>query len=631
MPPPESPAPDADPARQRREEPAADARRLISAVRTPLGLLARARRRVRIFARLRHLYWLRATLRFAPSESQRLFLLTALIGVSCGLAAVAFHLLIRFLERNLIERATEAPGGSWIAWTLLTPTLGGLVCGILLQYVFPRARGSGIPEVKATFAHGGRELPLRDSLGKFGVAALQLGSGASLGREGPTVQICAGIASFFGRLARITHRNRRRLLPVGAAAGVAAAFNAPVAAVTFAIEEIVGDLDKTVLSGLIVAAAIAAVVERAVLGQHPVFDVAQQYELLHLSSLLVYALLGLAAALVSVAFTDSLLALRKRFRTQRVVPAWARPAIGGAVTGLLAVVALRWLGRAGVTGGGYATLESALRGELATHAMLALCVIKLVATVFCYGSGGSGGIFAPALFIGGMLGGSFGALDVHLLGHGDEMVGGFALVGMGAVFAGSIRAPITSVLIIVEMTDGYSLILPLMIANTIAYGLARRLRPAPIYEALLEQDGVHLRATTGMQVLESIPLAPTLGRGVPLVTFGENARAAELVGARTNQEVYPVLEPGSGRLLGLVTDEELDLLAKEPALGQLVNAADVMRPPIAARQHDDMRTVLELMLAHGLRRLPVVDEHLRLTGLVSEETVARAYLHANTT
>lgn len=627
--PPECPAPD-DPSGSRREEPDSDARRRISALRSPLGPFARVRRRVRIFGRLRRLYWLRATIRLAPSESQRLFLLTAVIGATCGLAAVAFHLLIRFLEHHLIERAASAPGDSWIAWTILSPTLGGLACGLLLQYVFPRARGSGIPEVKATFAHGGGELPIRDSLGKFGVAALQLGSGASLGREGPTVQICAGIASLFGRLARISPRNRRRLLPVGAAAGVAAAFNAPVAAVTFAIEEIVGDLDKTVLSGLIVAAAIAAVVERAVLGQHPIFDVSQHYELQHLSSLLVYALLGLAAALVSVVFTDSLLALRKRFRAMHIVPAWARPAIGGIVTGALAVVALQWLGRAGVTGGGYLTLERALRGDLATRAMLALCAIKLVATVFCYGSGGAGGIFAPSLFIGGMLGGAFGALDALILGHGDDMVGGFALVGMGAVFAGSIRAPITSVLIIVEMTDGYSLILPLMIANTIAYGLARRLRPAPIYEALLEQDGIHLRATTGMHALESVPLEPDLAGAAPFVVFRENMRAGELVGSRTDQEVYPVVEPGSGRLLGIITDEELDLLAGEPGLERLVSASDVMRPPVAARQRDDMRTVLETMLAHGLRRLPVVDEGLRVTGMVGEETVARAYLHANT-
>ncbi len=594
------------------------------------GLSAGLRQRLRTLSRMRRLNWLRARLRFAPSEAQRLFVLTALIGVCCGLAAVAFHLLIRLLEMDLIERALAAPGPAQIAWTILTPTLGGLACGVLLQYVAPRARGSGIPEVKATFAQRGRELSLRDALGKFGIGALQIGSGASLGREGPTVHICASIASRLGRWAGLAPRSIRRLLPVGAAAGIAAAFNAPLAAVTFTIEEIVGDLDKTVLSGVIVAAAIAAVIERSVLGEHPVFEITRAYGLQHASSLLVYALLGIAAGLAAVVFTDSLLALRKRFGRARFLPGWSKPAVGGLVAGTLAVVALRAFSSHGVTGGGYATLEEALNGQLLTRAMLALCAMKIVATVFCYSSGGAGGIFAPALFIGGMLGGSFGALDTLLLGHADTMIGGFTLVGMGAFFAGSIRAPITSVLIIAEMTGDYALVLPLMIANSIAYGLAHRLRPAPIYEALLEQDGIRLRATTGMHVLENVQLEQAIGPDSSIVSFDETTPAHALARARTKQEVYPVVERATGRLVGLITDEELDLLAAERGLEHFLNASDVMRPPIAVRRRDDLRTALETMLAHGLRRLPVVDDEQRVTGFVDEATLAHAYLRGNT-
>lgn len=579
---------------------------------------------------MRRLYWLRAAMRFAPSDNQRLFLLTIAIGASCGLAAVAFHLLIQALEKNLIERAMDAPGTTWLPWTIAVPTLGGLACGALLQYVFPRARGSGIPEVKAAFAQHGTGVRIRDSIGKFAVGALQIGSGASLGREGPTVHICAGLASLFGRLARVSQRNLHRLLPVGAAAGVAAAFNAPIAAVTFTIEEIVGDLDKTVLSGVIVAAAIAAVIERGVLGEHPIFDLPQQYGLDHVSSLVVYVVLGVAAGLTAVVFTDMLLGLRKRFRSLEGVPLWAKPAIGGLVAGVLAVVALHWFGTKGVTGGGYRTLESALNGRLAIGAMMALCGLKLVATTLGYASGGAGGIFAPALFIGGMLGGSLGALDAQLLGHTDGSIGSFALVGMGALFAGSIRAPITSVLIIVEMTGGYSLILPLMIANMISYGLARRLRPLPIYEALLEQDGVHLRSTRGMHVLESIRLDQVLEHDAPLVTFDETTSAADMLSARKQQDVYPVIDRVSGRLLGVLTDEDLEVLASEPSLGSLVNASDVMRPPVMVRRGDDLRTGLETMLAHGFRRLPVVDDELRVTGSLDEETIARTYLRGNT-
>lgn len=591
-------------------------------------LAARALRRVRTVFRLWRLYWLRLELRFAPTEAQRLFALTIGIGGVCGLAAVAFHLAIETCETNLADRAMDAPGRAWIAWTLLTPTLGGLLCGILLHRWAPAARGSGIPDVKASFALRERALRLRDALAKFLIGALQIGSGASLGREGPTVQICATIASALGRLAGVSPKSLRRLLPVGAAAGVAAAFNAPIAAVTFTIEEIVGDLDRSVLSGVIVAAALAAVIERSVLGEHPVFDVPGHLGLDHVSSLLTYALLGVVSAFVAVLFTDSILGLRRRFKGSRLIPGWATPAVGGLVTGALAVVALLWIGSRGVTGGGYATLSRALGGELGVKAMVALGAMKLVATSFCYGSGGAGGIFAPSLFVGGMVGGALGALDARIFGHGDAS-GAFALVGMGAVFAGVVRAPMTSVLIIVEMTGGYSLILPLMIANMTAYAIAHRLRPVAIYDALLEQDGIRLHGAAAMETLEAIPLERVLQRDAPLVLFDPAMPAAELLKRRTAQEVYPVVD-ATRRPIGIITNDELKQLDTGRHLHRLVIASDVMRAPAVARARDDLRTALEAMLAHGIPRLPVVDDDGRIAGLVDEATIARAYLHTHT-
>lgn len=436
---------------------------------------------------------LRLFIKFIPSESQRVFALTILIGAVCGFAAVAFHLAISLAETNLIDRAISAHGYSWIFWTIATPTLGGLFGGFLLQYVVPEARGSGIPQVKLAYtAKGGKLSFLNSSLGKFFIGAIQIGSGASLGREGPTVQICCGIASFLGRAAALSRDNLKRLLPVGAAAGIAAAFNAPIAAVTFTIEEIVGDLDQTILSGIVIAAALAAAIERGILGEHPIFDVPTGYGLHHISSILFYVILGVAAAFISLAFSESLLKLRSFFQKDLFIPIWMRPSIGGLVTGVLAVCAIYWLKSDGLTGGGYSTLSRALSGNLALHILISLCVMKLIATVFSYSSGGAGGIFAPALFIGGALGGAVGFLDVSFFHHANSEIGAFALVGMGAVFAGIVRAPITSVLIIFEMTGSYGLILPLMISNMMSYGLARHFRPTPIYEALLEQDGVFL-------------------------------------------------------------------------------------------------------------------------------------------
>jgi CIC family chloride channel protein len=563
--------------------------------------------------------------RLALTGRQQLFALTVVIGGACGLAAVAFHLLIERVSRMAIEPALAAPGRSWIGWTLAVPTLGGLVAGILLRYVVPNARGSGIPQVKVAYAGRGGHLRIRDALGKFFVAALQIGTGSSLGREGPTVQIAAGLASRIGRWFRLSPDDVRRLLPVGAAAGIAAAFNAPIAAVTFTIEEVVGALDQTVLSGVIVAAALAAIVERSILGTHPVFDVPPGAGLDHASSLVLYAVLGLLAALLSVIFTDALLNLRLWYREQRYIPTWAQPASGALVTGALAVVSLALLGTGGVTGGGYATLGAALAGKLAVGVLLSLAVLKLVATVFSYSSGGAGGIFAPALFIGGMAGGAIGALDMVLLGHGRASLGSFALVGMGAVFAGIIRAPITSVLIIIEMTGGYSLILPLMIANMLGYGIARHYRPTAIYDALLEQDGIDLRrrgvadALAGLHVGD-VPLASRTYQayqpGTPLEALLAGLSSPE------RQEVFPVV--ADGRLVGVVTLADLVGLAAEPHLGSLVRAVDVMRPAPAVRPEDALRVAFEAMLEHGVRELPVTDEKGALVGFVDEISIAHA-------
>ncbi len=581
-------------------------------------------RRVRRLFRLWRLYFLRAELRFVPSEAQRLFALTMAIGAACGLAAVGFHLAIELCERQLIGRALAAPGKSWIGWTLAAPAAGGVLCGGLLHY-FPRARGSGIPEVKASFAlHGGR-LRFRDSAAKFAIAALQIGSGASLGREGPTVHICAGIASLLGRAARVSQKSLRRLIPVGAAAGIAAAFNAPIAAVTFTIEEIVGNLDQSVLSGVIVAAAIAAVIERSVLGEHPVFEVPPGYGLHHASSLALYLVLGIAAAAVSLLFGDALLFVRRRFRALRSVPAIARPGIGGLATGALALVAIAGLRARGITGGGYDTLSLALGGRIAVEVMIGLGLLKLAATVLSYSSGGAGGIFAPSLFIGGMLGGAIGMLDVRLLGHDPSSVGAFALVGMGAVFSGVIRAPMTSVLIIVEMTDGYSLMLPLMLANMTAYALARHFRPRPIYDALLAQDGIHLRDTALVDALEASAIAPLVRRGDGLVTLRPASGAAELLSAPAEQEAFPVLD-GSGAVVGVVVREDVELLRDRPELDALINAADLMRGDVAVRLDDDLHAALDRMLANGVRRLPVIDRLGCLAGFVDEPSIAQVFL-----
>jgi CIC family chloride channel protein len=572
---------------------------------------------------------LRGFLRLAPNERSRIFILTVLIGGVCGLAAVAFHTSIRYASSLLIERSLSAPGNAWMVWAIVTPTLGAAAAGILLQYVIPNARGSGIPQVKLVYAVKSGRLRLRDALGKFIVSTIQIGSGSALGREGPTVQICASIASSLGRVFAISPRNLRRLIPVGAAAGVAAAFNAPIAAVVFTIEEIVGDLDQTVLSGVVVAAALAAAVEHSVLGEHPVFNVPVSYGFEHASSLATYALLGVMAAVLSRLFYLLLLSLRARLRNVRLIGPALMPAVGGCATGCLAVLVGTTLGGQGVVGDGYGMLSAALVGRLSLQMMLGLLLAKLLATVLCYSSGGAGGIFAPVLFVGGMLGGALGHLDRLLLFHPDTELGAFALVGMGAFFAAVIRAPITSVLIIFEMTRGYGLILPLMIANTAAYMLARAWQPVPIYEALLEQDGLHLPQTQrAAAALSAFRVSDAMT--TELVTLAGMETVAHAIDRIKSHgfSMYPVLDQ-NGALQGLVSEARLRRALAE-------GRADL---PVARESSSEeyLESSLALvdavakMSSLGARQMAVVEgrpDSKRLVGILAMSDVMRAHSKA---
>jgi CIC family chloride channel protein len=566
--------------------------------------------------------------RVLPSESQRVFALTLIVGAACGLVAVAFHLSIIWAEEWLIDPALHSSNYGWLA--ILTPVLGGLVSGVLLTYVVPGARGSGIPEVKVAYAIKGGRLAFRDVLGKFLIGVMQIGSGASLGREGPTVHICAGIASFLGRTFALSQKNLKRLVPVGAAAGIAAAFNAPIAAVTFTIEEVVGDLDQTVLSGVIVAAAIAAAIERGILGEHPVFTIVESYGLWHVSSVLFYAVLGIAGGIASLAFSESLLRLRAWFRRLTFVPASAKPAVGALVTGILIVLAMWLLGTGGVNGGGYDTLSTALSGSLPLKVMAALCLMKLVATVFSYSSGGAGGIFAPALFIGGMLGGIFGLLDARILGHTENEVGAFALVGMGAVFAGVIRAPITSVLIIFEMTGSYGLILPLMIANMTSYALARHFRPTPIYDALLVQDEIHLPhggKNVGRLLDEKRVAEVFTANAMVLDASLTIAEAHRLVEAH-EFTTFPIVGDGDV-CLGTVTEMRL---RRNLAAGKAdLNIVEIAKPPVLTYPDQTIGRALYRMNSASVRQLIVVARDTRsFLGIITMSDIVEAQTTAMT-
>jgi chloride channel protein, CIC family len=570
----------------------------------------------------------RALNRLPLREDQKLHGLTLAVGALCGLAAVVFHWLLEYLQEHIIYRAAATPGLWRVPLLILIPAVGGLVVGAALYFYAPEARGSGIPQVKSAYLLEGGRIPARVIWAKMLLPALNIGTGASLGREGPTVQLCAAIASFLGRVFDLSRERARSLVPVGAAAGLAAAFNTPIAAVTFTLEEILGDTAAKPLGSIVVASVIASVVERSMLGEHALFNV-PPYRLNSLVELPYYGLLGVAAGLAAVAFNVSLLRLRAWFLAQRRVPQWATPGAGGLLLGVLGLAALALTGSSSIFGVGYHQLALGLQGGMPLKLLVILGGFKLASTVLSYASGSSGGIFGPALYIGGMVGGVIGILASTLVGDPRLQPGAFVLVGMGAVFAGIVRAPITSIVIIFEMTNNYAIILPLMAANITAYALARRLSPTPIYDALLMQDGIHLPHHAG-HPLRQVRVSRAMTRKV--VVLREEWTAAEaanhLRSLERTHRCYPVLTK-DGRFAGLVDADEIDraLEAQQPER----KVREVLRhAPVHAHSDHTLDTVLVKLGQFGASELPVVSrkDPGKLLGIITMRDVAAALARA---
>ena len=544
-------------------------------------------------------------------EDQVFLVLALVIGALTGLAVVAFIVLTERMGMRLYP----VGGAPWRR--LLFPVVGALGIGYLLYRYFPDARGSGVPQTKAAlYARDGR-ITLRTVLGKFFCTSATLASGIPLGREGPSVQVGAGIGSVLGRLLGLRTEQVKKLIPVGAAAAIAAAFNTPLAAVLFSLEEIVGDLHAPVLGAVVLASATSWMVLRVLLGNSPLFKV-PQYQLVHPAEFAVYAVLGLAGGVVSAAFTRLLLDMRARFLRLPQKTVWFQPVAGGLLVGLMGWFVPQ------VMGVGYGFVGEALNGRMAFQLMALLVVLKLLAVTTSYASGNAGGIFGPALFIGAMLGGTVGTAAHHLFPAYTATPGAYALVGMGAVFAGIVRAPMTSVLMIFEMTQDYAVIVPLMIANMVSLFIASRLQHEPIYEALAVQDGIHLpsaktRQRSGQR--QVIRVMRTASESLPAeITVREALERAR------SSEVRTWLMTDRRGVVGVINFARLERELTEGAdkkLGELVDA--LVFPHVHADQGLDL--ALERMGANQIEILPVVsraDVH-KLEGIVTLRDVLDAY------
>jgi CIC family chloride channel protein len=587
----------------------------------------------------------------APREGLVLLVMAVVVGVTTGLAAVFFIRLISFIQYTAYGGAEHIFPALGRLWIILIPVIGGLLVGPIIARFAVEAKGHGVPEVmQALILRGGRIRP-RVALAKIIASALCIGTGGSAGREGPIVQVGSALGSSVGQWLHLSDERIKNLVACGAAAGIAATFNAPIAGVVFAIEVLLSKLQVAVFGNVVVSAVAASIVSHIFLGSRPAFEVPAY--VMHSSwEILLYALLGLLAALVGILFIR-MLYFAEDFFDQLDIPLWLKPAVGSLLLGILAFVYPFMGGILNISademtlglplvenyphifGSGFLFLEEVLQGRAPFLLLFILIFLKPLATSFTLGSGNSGGVFAPSLFTGAMLGGSFGYLAMHLFPDLTIEIGAYALVGMAAVFSAAARAPLTSMLIVFEMSNDYRLILPLMAAGMVASTFAQWLQSDSIYTLKLTKRGIHFEQGRDMDIMQTVQVEEVMNKEP--VTVHRDQTVADLFAAfqETHLGGFPVLSNGN-ELYGMVTMQDMErtiqeiertLHRKDVNLKDL-KVWDVATPdPVTVFQDEPIWAAIKKMAPRDLARLPVVSRNnpSELVGMISRSDIMRAY------
>ncbi len=517
---------------------------------------------------------------------------------------------------------------------VVVPTIGGLLVGILVYKYASEAKGHGVPEVMEAIAlRGGRIRPVV-AVVKSLASALTIGSGGSAGSEGPIVQIGASLGSTLGQALRLSDDRIRNLVACGAAGGVAATFNTPIAGVIFALEVVLGAFSVRYFSTVVISSVIASVIGRAVYGDLPTFPLPIEYGIKSLWEFAFYPLLGICAAFCGATFVRVLYFFEEGFDGWQGFPEWAKPAVGGALLGIVALVypgitGVEWESIPQVFGSGYEVIAAALHNELLLPAVLALLLIKIVATGLTLGSGGSGGVFAPALFMGAMLGTAF---EIALRGFFPDLVappGAYALLGMASVFAASAHAPITAIIILGELTDDQAIVLPLMLSVIVATLVSRRLlRGQSIYTLKLTKRGVNIERGRDVDIMQGVLVKEVMGRNVDTVAADMTIAKLSDVFDFTHSHGFPVLDQ-EGKLWGIVTVSDLDRARDQDLQANLpVTAIGTQRENLHVAYPDEtIGDVLMRLGVRGLGRMPVVarNDPNDLLGMVRRVDIISAY------
>lgn len=554
-------------------------------------------------------------------EQLILFATAVLVGLGTGLGAVVFIWLLGQIG-SLTAWMQSVLGG--VIGLLLAMAMAGLIVGYVIERWASEAKGHGVPEVMEAVALRGGHIRPRVAVLKVLASSLTIGTGGSAGREGPIVQVGAALGSTVGQLFHFGGDRVRTLVACGAAAGIAATFNAPIAGAIFAQEVILNNFTARYFGMVVISGVAASIVSRALLSDKPAF-VVPAYPMNHLAELGVYIVLGLLAALVAVLFIRVLYRFEEFFDS-RPVPLYVRTTIGMVLTGL---VALLLPGRE-VLGPGLDMIGEAIAGDfqMGLGLMATLLILKLLATSFTLGAGNSGGVFAPSLFMGAILGGIVGQVAHSLWPQIVANPGAYAIVGMAAVFAGAARAPITAVLIVFEMSGDYKLILPLMLATVISTFLAEGIFRESIYTLKLRLKGVHLQGGRDVDILQGVTVAEVMGGN--LHTIPEQATLTQLsdVFSQTRSHGLLVLD-AAGKLAGITTVTDLDkAVAADQSRSTPVSAIGTpFDRLVTAFPDESIGEALTRMSVRGFGRLPVVDraDRRKLLGVIRREEIIKAY------
>jgi CIC family chloride channel protein len=547
-------------------------------------------------------------------EESFFLILSVFIGIFAGLAVVCFRLAIDWTHLALLGPLPRNHG-----WRLFAvPALAGLVVAVLVIHVFPAIRGSGVNQTKAALYIFNGYIPFRTAIGKFICCALAIGAGHSLGPEDPSLQIGASLASALGRQLNLSREKLRLMAPVGAAAGLAAAFNAPISAVLFVIEEVIGRWSAGILGSVVLSAVASVVIVRGFLGSEPLFRIPVT-TFKRPSELIAYAVLGIVGGIAALVFAKAIGFLRPRLKA---LPRWTQylqPAVAGLLIGLIG-----YLGAPQVMGAGYDFMDQAMHGQFTWQLLAALAGLKILATTLSFVSGTPGGMFAPTLFVGAMLGGAVGGIEHIFFPHLAGSTGTYVLVGMGVLFAGFLRAPMTSVFMVLEVSGNYEIIVPVIVANTCAYVVSRALQPTSIFDLLTRQDGLVLpsleeeREETILHVEDAMLPAPAI---ILSAADSVDASATRIDGS--SQSIFPVRIQPTG--WSSISRDLIYRLIQEgkgrETLGSLLSTQTL--PSL----YPDLPLDAALRFINSTAFIPVVNraDSRKLEGIISSESVFMRY------